>query len=111
MYYPEHWDKNLWKDDIQRMKQAGISVVRVGEFSWNKIEPEEGKYTFVFWDEFLNLCTEEKMNVLFETPTATPPAWLTDKYPEVLNARKDGVLYRHGARRHYNYILRMRIRP
>ena len=51
------------------------------------------------------------MNVLFETPTATPPAWLTDKYPEVLNARKDGVLYRHGARRHYNYILRMRIRP
>ena len=43
------------------------------------------------------------MKVIFGTPTATPPAWLTDKYPEVLNARRDGVLYRHGMRRHYNY--------
>ena len=25
------------------------------------------------------------------------------KYPEVLNCRQDGVPYRHGARRHYNY--------
>lgn len=102
-YYPEHWDKKLWRDDIRRMKKTGISVVRVGEFSWNKIEPEEGKFTFDFWDEFFNLCTEERMNVIFGTPTATPPAWLTYKYPEVLSARKDGVLYRHGARRHYNY--------
>lgn len=43
------------------------------------------------------------MKVIFGTPTATPPAWLTEKYPEVLNARQDGVLYRHGGRRHYNY--------
>ncbi|MEE3378097.1 MAG: beta-galactosidase, partial [Lachnospiraceae bacterium] len=40
---------------------------------------------------------------IFGTPSATPPAWLTEKYPEVLNARKDGVLLRHGGRRHYNY--------
>ena len=33
----------------------------------------------------------------------TPPAWLTKKYPEVLNARIDVALYRHGGRRHYNY--------
>lgn len=43
------------------------------------------------------------MQVIFGTPTATPPAWLTEKYPEVLNASKDGVLYRHGGRKHYNY--------
>ena len=43
------------------------------------------------------------MKVIFCTPTATPPAWLTHKYPEVLNARIDGALYRHGMRRHYNY--------
>ena len=36
-------------------------------------------------------------------PWATPPAWLTEKYPEVLNAFKDGTLIRHGLRRHYNY--------
>ncbi len=49
------------------------------------------------------LCLEEGIEVIFGTPTATPPAWLTEKYPEALNALKDGTLLRHGARRHYNY--------
>lgn len=102
-YYPEHWDKKLWPEDLDRMLQAGITVIRIAEFAWSKVEPEEGKFTFDFFDEFLNLCSEKNMKVIFGTPTATPPAWLTEKYPEVLNARKDGVLYRHGARRHYNY--------
>ena len=43
------------------------------------------------------------MKVIFGTPTATPPAWLTEKYPEVLNGSREGVLYRHGGRRHCNY--------
>ncbi len=46
---------------------------------------------------------ETDMKVIFCTPTATPPAWLTNRYPEVLNCNMDGVPYRHGARRHYNY--------
>ena len=43
------------------------------------------------------------MKVIFGTPTATPPAWLTEKYPEVLNCRLDGTPFYHGMRRHYNY--------
>lgn len=102
-YYPEHWDKSMWAGDLERMLQTGIEVVRVAEFSWNKFEPKEGTYTWEFFDEFLALCQEKGMKVIFCTPTATPPAWMTEQYPEVLNARQDGVLYRHGARRHYNY--------
>ena len=102
-YYPEHWDKKLWADDLDRMKKTGISVIRIAEFAWSKVEPEEGVFTYDFFDEFLDLCSEKQMKVIFGTPTATPPAWLTEKYPEVLNARKDGVLLRHGGRRHYNY--------
>ena len=102
-YYPEHWSRELWQDDLQRMKAVGITVIRVAEFAWNKVEPEEGVFTFDFWDEFMELCKQEEMQVIFGTPTATPPAWLTEKYPEVLNCRQDGVPYRHGARRHYNY--------
>lgn len=102
-YYPEHWSRELWQDDLQRMKAAGITVIRVAEFAWNKVEPEEDVFVFDFWDEFLKLCKLEEMQVIFGTPTATPPAWLTEKYPEVLNCRQDGVPYRHGARRHYNY--------
>lgn len=102
-YYPEHWSESLWRDDLRRMKKVRISVIRIGEFAWNKVEPEEGEFTYEFFDQFLEICLEENMNVIFGTPTATPPAWLTEKYPEVLNAREDGVLYRHGGRRHYNY--------
>lgn len=102
-YYPEHWDEALWRDDLRRMKAAGISVVRVGEFAWSKFEPREGEFTSDFFRRFLDLCHAEGMQVIFGTPTATPPAWLTHKYPEVLNAFQDGTLMRHGLRRHYNY--------
>lgn len=102
-YYPEHWDKGIWEDDLDRMQAAGITVIRIAEFAWNKFEPEEGVFTFSFFDEFLELCLKKEMKVIFGTPTATPPAWLTEKYPEVLNGSREGVLYRHGGRRHYNY--------
>lgn len=102
-YYPEHWDKSLWEQDLLRMLDHGITTIRVAEFAWSLTEPEEGVFTYAFWDEFLDLAERVGMKVIFCTPTATPPAWLTDKYPEALNARRDGVLYRHGMRRHYNY--------
>lgn len=102
-YYPEHWDKSLWESDLDRMLAHGITTIRIAEFAWSLVEPQEGQFTFAFWDEFLDLAEAKGMKVIFGTPTATPPAWLTDKYPEVLNARRDGVLYRHGMRRHYNY--------
>ncbi|MDR0599292.1 MAG: beta-galactosidase [Treponema sp.] len=102
-YYPEHWDESLWKDDLARMRARGIRVIRIAEFAWNKFEPTEGRFTFDFFDRFMEAAREADMAVIFCTPTATPPAWLTNQYPEVLNAGKDGVKLRHGARRHYNY--------
>lgn len=102
-YYPEHWEEGLWESDLERMKETGISVIRIAEFAWNRIEIREGEFDFSFFDRFLELCHKKGMKVIFSTPTATPPAWLTRKYPEVLNARADGVPYRHGGRKHYNY--------
>lgn len=102
-YYPEHWDRKLWGEDLDRMLEAGLRTVRIAEFAWNLIEPQEGVYTYAFFDEFLNLAQEKGMQVIFCTPTATPPAWLTEKYPEALNADMDGHLIYHGSRRHYNY--------
>lgn len=102
-YYPEHWDKSLWLDDLRRMKENGICTVRVAEFAWSIFEPEEGVFSFALFDAFLDLVEQEDMKVIFGTPTSIPPVWLTEKYPEVLNCRKDGVLFRHGMRRHFNY--------
>lgn len=102
-YYPEHWDSSLWAEDLDRMLAAGLKTVRIAEFAWNLIEPEEGKFTYDFFDGFLKLAQEKGMQVIFCTPTATPPAWLTEQYPEVLNADIEGNLIHHGSRRHYNY--------
>ena len=102
-YYPEHWPEEMWEEDLQRMLASGIEVIRIAEFAWSKIEPREGEFTYEFFDRFLEKAEKAGMKVIFCTPSATPPAWLTNKYPEVLNANINGVLYRHGCRRHYNY--------
>ena len=102
-YYPEHWPEELWQSDIDRMLQNGVTVVRIAEFAWSKFERREGEFSFDFFDRFLDLCEAKGMQVIFCTPTATPPAWLTEKYPEVLNCDINGVPYRHGLRRQYNY--------
>jgi Beta-galactosidase len=102
-YYPEHWDKSLWENDLLRMLDCGIRVIRIADFSWSKFEPAEGSFTFEFFDGFLALVQKVGMKVVFCTPTAGPPAWASEKYPEILNATKEGVPYRHGSRRHYSY--------
>lgn len=102
-YYPEHWNESLWEDDFKRMKKCGIQTMRIGEFAWSKIEYREGEFDYSFFDRFLDAVQKNGMHVIFGTPTATPPAWLTKRYEEVLNTAKDGTVYRHGARRHYNY--------
>ena len=102
-YYPEHWKRELWAEDLDRMLEAGIKVIRIAEFAWNLFESREGEYDFTFFDDFLALAQEKGMKVIFCTPTATPPAWLATKYPEILNTDQDGNKYQHGARRHYNY--------
>ena len=52
-YYPEHWDKSLWREDLRRMLENGIETIRIGEFAWSKVEPREGEFTYTFFDEFL----------------------------------------------------------
>ena len=52
-YYPEQWDESLWREDLQRMKAAGIGTVRVAEFAWVIFEPKEGTFSFELFDRFL----------------------------------------------------------
>ena len=73
-YYPEHWDKSLWVSDLDRMLAHGITTIRIAEFAWSLVEPQEGQFTFAFWDEFLDLAEAKGMKGIFGTPTATPPA-------------------------------------
>lgn len=102
-YYPEHWPREMWESDLKRMLAVGIEIIRIAEFAWSKFEQVEGEFSYVFFDAFLDIAEACGMKVIFCTPTATPPAWLTEKYPEVLNVDINGVSYAHGERRQYNY--------
>ena len=102
-YYPEQWAEGLWEDDFSRMRTLGFSVVRMAEFAWSIFEPSEGSFCFDFFDRVMDLAHRSGLRVILGTPTATPPAWLTAKYPEVLNVSQRGVAYHHGQRRHYTY--------
>jgi beta-galactosidase len=85
------------------MKEMGLEVIRIGEFAWSIFEPAEGRFDFSLFDSAMDLAAQHNLEVILGTPTATPPAWLTYRYPETLNASSAGIPYRHGQRRHYNY--------
>ncbi|MFZ0711000.1 MAG: beta-galactosidase [Terrimicrobiaceae bacterium] len=103
VYYPEQWPEAQWDSDLERISRTGMNVVRMGEGAWSVWEPEEGRYDFALFDRALELCQKHGLKAIMGTPTYTPPAWLTERYPEVLRASLDGTLLRHGSRRHYNY--------
>ena len=99
-YYPEQWPEDLWEEDLKRVRSCGIEIVRIGDFCWTLCEAQEGQYDFSLIERFLALCEKQGMKVILCTPTAVPPIWMSERYPQILNARCDGTLLRHGMRRH-----------
>jgi beta-galactosidase len=102
-WYPEQWPRERWETDLQLMQRAGFNTVRMAEFSWSTLEPEEGKYDFAWLDDAIAMAAKHGMKVVLGTPTAAPPAWLTQKYPDVLRVDEAGVAAGHGGRRHFSF--------
>ena len=100
-YYPEHWSRDIWKSDVIRMVELGLSWVRIGEFSWSKIEPKEGELDWEWLDCIVELLRIHKLDIIMGTPTATPPKWVLDKYPDMLAIDELGNVRGFGSRRHY----------
>jgi beta-galactosidase len=100
-YYPEHWQESTWVEDIRLMREAGFTVVRMGEFAWSTFEPVEGEFHFAWMDRAIDLFAEAGIDVVLGTPSAAPPAWLTQKYPETLADDENGLPAQHGNRCHY----------
>ena len=102
-YYPEHWPEAMWQSDAEQMAAAGISWVRIAEFSWIKMEPSEGVYDFAWLDKAIETLGKAGLKVILCTPTATPPKWLVDKMPDMIAIDEDGRPRRYGSRRHYSF--------
>jgi len=100
-YYPEHWSPKIWAEDAQRMAELGLTWVRIGEFAWSKIEPSPGDLQFEWLDEAIDILGAAGLQVVLGTPTATPPRWMVDRYPDMLAVDAQGRPRNFGSRRHY----------
>ena len=104
-YYPEHWPQDQWARDAVDMYTRGIRYVRIGEFSWSRVEPQAGHYNWDWLDRAFDVLHEAGLKVILGTPTATPPKWLIDAHSgdddNILAVDASGAPRRFGSRRHY----------
>lgn len=101
--YPEHVPWEQWKHYPKRQKQLGITYVRIAEFAWSKIEPTAGVFDWAWLDDAVEALADAGLQVVMCTPTATPPAWLIRKHPEILPIGIDGHIRNFGSRKHYDH--------
>ena len=102
-YYPEHWDKEMWKSDVRLMAETGVKIVRLAEFAWCRLEPADGVFDFVWLDEAIRLFADNGIEVIIGTPTNCPPRWLCEKHPEILPVGDNGRTNPIGIRGHRCY--------
>jgi beta-galactosidase len=102
-YYPEHWPEAWWPDDARRMREMGIVFVRIGEFAWSRLEPSRDAFDFGWLERAMDVLGGAGLKIVLGTPTAAPPKWLMDEYPEIRPVDEQGRAYGFGGRRHYNF--------
>ena len=102
-YNPEQWldTPDVLIRDVEMMKEARCNVMSVGIFSWSALEPEEGRYTFDWMDQVLDRLHENGIFVYLATPSGARPAWMSQKYPQVLRVGRDRVKALHGGRHNH----------
>lgn len=102
-YYPEDFGIGRMAVDIQLMKEAGINMVRIGEFAWSRMEPHQGVYDLGLFRDSIKMFADNDIKVMMCTPTAAPPAWLTHNFPDTLVCDPLGHKARHGMRQQCCY--------
>jgi beta-galactosidase len=98
-WYPEQWDEERWRADVERMRAQGFRSVRMMEFAWSVLEPRPGEFDFGLFDRAIGLAAENGLSVVLGTPTAAFPAWLLDLDPGVLAVHPSGLERAFGTRR------------
>ncbi|MFF0160678.1 beta-galactosidase [Streptomyces sp. NPDC005263] len=97
-YNPEQWPEEVWAEDMRLMREAGVTMVSVGIFSWALLEPADGVHDFSRTDRVLDLLHHNGIAADLATPTAAPPAWFFKAHPEALPVDQDGRTLSYGSR-------------
>ncbi|NKJ42241.1 beta-galactosidase [Novosphingobium sp. SG720] len=91
------------KQDIAIMKAAGFNMVRMGDLSWDSFEPEEGRFTFEWFDDVIAQMHKAGIKVIVDIPGQPAPIWLHKAYPGVDLVNQEGARL-HPATRYWDNI-------
>lgn len=97
-YYHEYMPHERLDKDVALMKDAGITVVRMGESTWSLWEPEDGKFEYAWMDRVVDAMTKAGIKVIMGTPTYSIPTWMYHAHPEVLARPLGGAEAFYGMR-------------
>ncbi|MFI8535739.1 beta-galactosidase [Streptomyces aquilus] len=97
-YNPEQWPESVWQEDVRLMREAGVTMVSAGIFSWALLEPSPGVYDFGWLDRLLDLLHENGIRVDLGTPTVVPPVWFYRAHPDALPVTAEGMRHEFGSR-------------
>lgn len=97
-YNPEQWPRAIWDEDLRLMQECHYTVATLGVFSWVALQPEEERFAFEWLDTMLEKLAAVGRVVCLATPTAAQPAWMAQRYPDMLRADPDGTRRHQGWR-------------
>lgn len=101
-YTPEHFPREVMEEDMRLMKKAGVNIVTVNVFTWAQLQPNEHAWTFEWLDEIMDTLAANGIYADLGTATASTPAWMAKKYPEILPIDENGIRFNHGSRQCFN---------
>ena len=100
-YNPDQWPEDVWDEDVRLMREAGVNIVSLGIFAWSRIQPTEDVWDFGWLDRVIGTLHAGGIQVNLATATASPPPWVSSRYPETLPADESGASYWPGSRQHF----------
>jgi beta-galactosidase len=102
-YYAEYQLTDRLEDDLDLMKAARFTVIRVGESVWSTWEPRDGEFELDWLQPVLDAAHSRGIGVILGTPTYAAPPWLQISHPEIAAEQATGVRMPWGARQEINY--------
>jgi beta-galactosidase len=91
-YHPHDWPAQRWKTDVDLMKTAGFTTVRLGHLCWDSFEPENGVYTFEWFDSVMDLFSEAGIGVVLDVSVRPAPRWVHKLCPGCEIGSKSGCV-------------------
>jgi beta-galactosidase len=102
-YYAEYEPTGSVEHDLDLMREAGFTVIRVGESVWSTWEPRDGEFELEWLAPVLDAAHERGIAVILGTPTYAIPPWLQAKHPELAAQPRTGEPVPWGSRQEVDY--------